>query len=71
MLNIINKERELAKKLIEHSCNINSNEKVLIIYSNTPSTFIENLIEEIQDKKAIAIPLFCGKITEIKYFDRS
>ena len=56
MLNKIICERELAKKLVEHSCKVQENEKVLITYSDTPSSFIEILIEEIHAKKAIPIP---------------
>ena len=55
MFNRIEKERILAEKLVRYSCDIKYNEKVLVSYSDTPSTFIETLIEEIT--KAGGIPL--------------
>ena len=62
MLNRISREKELAKKLVEHSCKIKKNERVLITYSDTPTTFIETLIEEIHSKNAIAIPFRLDKV---------
>ena len=81
MLNRLTHERELAKKLVEHSCKIKENEKVLISYSDTPSSFIEILIEEIHAKKAISIPfrmdkiikrrlLLNSKITDFEYYSQ-
>lgn len=55
MLNRINLEHILAEKLTDYSCNIQSGEKVLVTYSDTPSSFIEILIEKIYSKKAIPI----------------
>ena len=55
MYNKLNGERELAKKLVEHSCKIKSGEKVLITYSDTSNTFIEILIEEITNVGAIPL----------------
>lgn len=55
MYNKINGEKELAKKLVEYSCNIQPNEKVLITYSDTSNSFIEILIEEITNKGAIPL----------------
>jgi len=61
MLNRVNYERELAKKLINYSCKVKSGEKVLITYSDTPTTFIEILIEEITKVGGIAIPFRMDK----------
>ena len=55
MYNKISSEKELAHQLVNYSCNIQPNEKVLITYSNTSNSFIEILIEEIT--KANAIPI--------------
>lgn len=62
MINRINLEHILAEKLIDYSCNIQSGEKVLITYSDTPSSFIEILIEKIHNKKAIPILYRLDKI---------
>lgn len=48
MLNRIEKERELAQKLVDYSCNVKSGEKVLITYSDTPSSFVEILREPLK-----------------------
>ena len=55
MFNILIEEQKLAKKIVEYSCNIKPDEKVLISYSDTPDSFIEFLIEEIVKKNAIPI----------------
>lgn len=55
MFNRIEKEKMLAKRLVEYSCNIQTNEKVLISYSDTPTTFVEILIEEIYKRNATPI----------------
>ena len=55
MINRVERERELAKKLVNYSCHINPKEKVLITYSDTPATFIEILIEEISKAVMAAI----------------
>jgi len=55
MFNKLSHERMLAEKLVNYSCSVKAGEKVLITYSDTPNSFIENLIEEIT--KVGAIPL--------------
>lgn len=55
MFNKTNKEIELAQKLINYSCKIKKDEKVLISYSDTPDRFIEILIEEIYKVGAIPV----------------
>ena len=55
MFNKLTQERLLAEKLVNYSCNLKAGEKVLITYSDTPNSFIENLIEE--TNKVGAIPL--------------
>lgn len=55
MFNRVEKEKLLAQRLIENSCKVQPGEKVLITYSDTPTTFIEVLIEEITKKNAIPI----------------
>ena len=62
MLNRIEKERELAQKLVDYSCNVKAGEKVLISYSDTPSSFIEILIEEISQKGGIPLPFRMDRI---------
>lgn len=62
MLNRIEKERELAQKLVDYSCNVKSGEKVLITYSDTPSSFVEILIETISKKGAIPVPFRLDRI---------
>ena len=61
MFNRINFEKELAHKLVNHSCKLKENEKVLITYSDTPNSFIELLIEEISKVSAIPIPFRMDK----------
>lgn len=55
MFNKLNHEKMLAEKLVNYSCNVKKGEKVLITYSDTSTSFIETLIEEIT--KVGAIPL--------------
>lgn len=62
MINRIERERELAKKLVNYSCHVNPKEKVLITYSDTPTTFIEILIEEISKAGGIAVPFRMDKV---------
>lgn len=62
MLNRVSRERELSQKLVNYSCNVKKGEKVLITYSDTPSSFIEILIEDISKCGAIPIPFRLDKI---------
>lgn len=55
MFDRINYERNLAEKLVNYSCKVKANEKVLITYSDCPHSFIEILIEEITKAKAIPV----------------
>jgi aminopeptidase len=55
MFNKISEEIKLAEKLVNYSCKVKENEKVLVTYSNCPDSFIEALIEEITKAKAIPI----------------
>lgn len=47
MFNKLPREQELAHNLVNYSCRVKENEKVLVTYSECPNTFIELLIEEI------------------------
>jgi len=62
MLNRINLEHILAEKLTDYSCNLKSGDKVLVTYSDTPTSFIEILIEKIYSKNAIPIIFRMDKI---------
>lgn len=62
MLDRIKKERELAIQLLDHSCKVEPNEKVLISYSDTPTSFIEILIDEIAKRGAIPLLYRLDKI---------
>lgn len=62
MFNRIESERKLAQVLTRHSCKVQNGEKVLITYSDTPSSFIEILIEEITSVGGIAIPFRMDRI---------
>ena len=62
MLDRIKKERELAIQLLDHSCKINSGEKVLISYCDTPTSFIEILVDEISKRNAIPLLYRLDKI---------
>ncbi len=64
MYNQLMDEEKLAKKLVNYSCKVKPNEKVLVTYSDCPNTFIECLIEEIT--KAKAIPLIYRLDKKIK-----
>jgi len=55
MFNKITAEIKLAEKLVNYSCRVKENEKVLISYSDCPNTLIEALIEEITKINAIPI----------------
>ena len=55
MFNKFEYEKKLANKLVNYSCKVKPNEKVLMSYSDCPDSIIEHLIEEI--KKAKGIPL--------------
>lgn len=62
MFNRIEREKKLAKQLVNNSCKIKSGEKILITYSDTPSTFIEILIEEISKCGGIPLPFRMDRI---------
>lgn len=62
MINRIAREKELASKLVNYSCKVKAGEKVLITYSDTPTSFIELLIEEIGKAGAIAVPFRMDKV---------
>ena len=47
MFNKVNKEQELANKLVNYSCKVKSGEKVLITYSDTSNSFIELTIKSV------------------------
>lgn len=55
MLNIYEEEKKLANMLVNYSCKVKQNEKVLITYSDCPDSFIERLIEEISAVQAIPV----------------
>ena len=55
MFNILDAEKKLARNLVHHSCRVSKDERVLITYSDTRSSFIEALIEEIVKVDAIPI----------------
>ena len=60
------REKELAKQLVEKSCKIKPNEKVLITYSDTPTSFVERLVEIIAEKKATPFVYRLDKILKRK-----
>lgn len=62
MIDRIAHEKNLAEKLVNYSCNVKQGEKVLITYSDTPSSFIEILIEEIAKAGGIAVPFRMDKV---------
>jgi len=64
MFNRLTGEQKLAEKLVNYSCKVKEGHKVMITYSDTPSTFIEILIEEIT--KVGAIPLVFRMDKKIK-----
>lgn len=71
MFNRVEKEKLLAEKIINNSCRVQSGEKVLITYSDTPTTFIEILIEEITKKNAIPIIYRMDRILKRKILKNS
>lgn len=61
MLDKYKLQQKLSKLLVNHSCKVQSGEKVLITYSDTPDEFIQILIEEIYKLDAIPIPFRLDK----------
>lgn len=61
MFNKLNHEQLLAQKLVNYSCSVKKGEKVLITYSDTSTSFIETLIEEITRVGAIPVPFRMDK----------
>lgn len=51
-MNILDEEKKLAQKLVNYSCNVQREEKVLIEYSDCSNSFVNYLIKEILDKGA-------------------
>lgn len=62
MFNHITAEIQLAERLVNYSCKVKPNEKVLISYSDCPHTLIEALIEEIAKVDAIPVVYCLDKV---------